>query len=1121
MKETIHRESHFEEYISRKITELEENGWEVSKNDDGFDPNTALYMPDFVEYMTRTSPEKVDKMKKTFGGNWEKELERNLVKSLEKVGTVLTLRNGFPMAGFQTIDCSGHIPDDPRLAKAKVLYDNNILRVMHQVHYQTAGNKSLDLVFFINGIPVATAEVKTELTQTVQDAIEEYQNERKPIEKGTSRKNYLLMYKRGAVVHFAISEDEIWMNTDLSGDKPKFLPFNRGDDGHAGNPSEPVGSDEYPTAYFWNDICQKDNWIRIFHNFIFEKEEKKEDVTGRMRNVVTQLFPRYHQWDCVTKAIDDVRENGIGQKYLIEHSAGSGKTETISWIAHELIRMRDENGDKLFSSVIVVTDRIGLDTNIKKTIKQLKKTVGLIEMIGGDGEKKKAGAKNKALAQALHEKREIVVVTLQTFPYALDAIAKDSELTGANFAVLIDEAHSSQEGSFSGQMRAALKLATKEKKEEAIKTASDMGEATDEDIINEYFKAKQSAREMPDNVSFFAFTATPKQETKTIFGRPGGKVDEEGKPLPESFHLYTMRQAIEEGYILDVLKGYMPYRTAYKLKANLSKDKYVDQSKALRTIAMWESFHPTNVMSKVEFIVEHFVKNVAQLLDGQAKAMIVTSGRPAVVRYKYAFDAYLKAHPEYDREKVAAHLQFKVPGEPLVAFSDKISGDKCVMDEDEYLKETNPFAIIKRDYDYTEENMNKLGYKSVENAFDEPKNRFLIVANKFQTGFNQPKLCAMYIDKRISNDIEIVQTYSRTNRTFPGKDTIYIIDFVNDPDTVVNAFKKYDKGAEMEKAQNLEIVYDIKGKLDAADIYTPDELEAYKKARFAAITAINENKDTYRKHIYQSVSIPADRWKTQMEAEHIAYMTWLDVRDKAEESGDTETLKKAKTELEDIDARIKVLDAFRKDLKRYCSAYDYISQIVDFEEPDLEVFYGFAKLLYHRLKSTPLEEVDVRSLVLTDYRINPLDVDIDGEGSHSTLKPMGVGGTGKGKKAKSLKKIIDKLNEAFGEDASPVTGARTINAMADIVSGDDASRVQIRNSTNSKEAVISDGRLESIIKMAALSLKNNEFHDFADKVLSDPQTLKPIAEMLYDLIDQGKRFDIPEIKEFAETHEKK
>lgn len=1119
MKDNIHLESNFEKYISEKLAGLSmADGWQVSPNDDGFDANTALYMADFITFLNATVPDKIEKMQKNLGANWEKNLELALVKSLEIRGTILTLREGFPMAGYGTIECSGHYPDDPRLVKQKKLYEENILRVMHQVHYQTAGNKSLDLVFFINGIPVATAEVKTELTQTVYDAIEEYQTERKPIEPGTNRRNYLLMYKRGAVVHFAISEDEIWMCTNLNGDKPRFLPFNKGNDGHAGNPPRANDDPEYPTSYFWNDICRKDNWLRIFHNFVFEEVYKKEDVTGRLKEVATQIFPRFHQWDCVTKCIDDVKANGVGQRYLIEHSAGSGKTETITWIAHELIRQMDDKGERFFSSVIVVTDRIGLDNNIKKTIKQLKKTVGLIEMVGGDDVKKASGAKSKQLATALHEKREIIVVTLQTFPFALETIAKDKDLTNANFAVLIDEAHSSQGGTVSGQMRAALKLAAKEDKE----TYSDEN-ATDEDMMNAYFLMQQASHTMPDNVSFFAFTATPKAETKTIFGRPGDKTDEKtGQPLPESFHLYPMRQAIEENYILDVLLGFMPYKTAYRLKEDIVPDKLVDEKQALRTIAKWKAHHPTNVMSKAEFIVEHFIKNVAQMLDGQAKAMIVTPSRASVIRYKYAIDAYLKAHPEYDRDKIEPHLQFKVPGEPLVAFSGKVAGDKCIMKEDlepdsikefDYLRES-PFAMIRRDYDYTEQNMNDLGFQSVENAFDAPDKRLLIVANKFQVGFDQPKLCAMYIDKKISNDIEIVQTYSRLNRTHAGKDQVYIIDFVNDPETVLNAFKKYDNGARMEHAQNLDIIYDIKDTLDKADIYTQDEFKAYKEARYLSIVSIEDKKDVLRQKIYKTVTAPAERWKDSVRAQQTAYATWVSVKEKANEQGDADSVKLAEIQMEEISEQLDTLMEFRKKLSKYNSAYHFISQIIDLEDADLEVFSGFAKLLAHRIAGTPLEEIDISSLVLSDYRINALDVK-GGDDEGGVLKPMRAGGKGKSSKQESLRVIVSRINEVWGEDVSPVTGARTINAIADYVSADEVSRIQIRNSTNSKDAIIADGRLENIIKLAAVSLKNNDLGELADKIISDPQAWKPLADIIFDLVDNNKRIDMPDLTRFV------
>ena len=1120
MKNMIHLEKHFEDYITRKLAELSDNGWQVSQDDTGFDANTALYMPDFIAYIEATEPEKLAKMKKNLGSNWEVNLRMALVKSLEINGTILSLRDGFQMAGFQTITCSGHFPDDPRMPKLKDYYDKNILRVMRQVHYQTAGRKSLDLVFFINGIPVATAEVKTDFTQSVQDAIKEYQTERKPIEPGTNRKNYLLMYKRGSVVHFAISESEIWMCTNLESEKPRFLPFNKGNDGHAGNPPVDMNSSDYPTGYFWNDICRKDNWLRIFHNFVFEKVYKKEDVTGRMREVRTQIFPRFHQWDCVTMAIADVKDNGVGMRYLIEHSAGSGKTETITWTAHELIRVMKDDGERLFSSVIVVTDRIGLDSNIKKTIKQLKKTVGLIEMVGADenGKKTSDKSKSKQLATALHDKREIIVVTIQTFPFAVEAIASDPALAGSNFAVLIDEAHSSQEGSFSGKMRAALKYASK--KEKGPNNDSDV---TDEDAMNAYFLQMQEGHSMPENVSFFAFTATPKAETKVIFGRPGEMTDAKtGQALPESFHLYPMRQAIEEGYIIDVLKGYMPYKTAYKLKEDILGDKLVDERQALRTIAKWQSLHPTNVMSKAEFIVEHFIRNVASMLDGQAKAMIVTSSRASVIRYKYAIDAYLAAHPEYDRSKIEPHLQFKVPGEPLVAFSGKVSGDICVMPEDEtvitefeYLKE-NPFAQIRRDYDYTETGMNNLGMQTVESAFDAPDARMLIVANKFQTGFNQPKLVAMYIDKKISNDIEIVQTYSRLNRTHAGKDRVYIVDFVNDPDIVTKAFKKYDTGAAMTSAQNLEIVYDIKKMLDTADIYTAEDFERYKTTRYKTIVKLQQaDKLKDRTTLYNTVTAPAERWQSLVKAQQTAYETWKGFYDKAEQTGDTKSMKLAGAKLKDIGEELDKLMDFRKNLKRYSAAYNYISQIVELGEPDLEVFDGFSKLLSHKIAGTALEEIDVSNLVLSDYKVRALPIPIDGEGGE--LKPMRAGSHGKASKKESLRKIISKINEIWGDDVSYITGARTINAMADYVTADDVTRIQIQNSTNSREAILADGRFESILKLAALSLKNNDFEKFAETILSDPQSIRPLAEIIFDLVDKKERIDMSDVSDYVNT----
>ncbi|MBT1162889.1 type I restriction endonuclease [Bifidobacterium sp. SO1] len=1121
VNDDLHRERHFEGYLTRMLAGLDDSDWRVSQTDEGFDPQTALYWPDFIEFQRATVPEKLEKMERMQGANWENNLRLQLVRALETDGTINVLRNGFPYAGYQTIKGSASYPSDPRIPNAKRDYDANILRVMRQVHYQTQGGKSLDLVFFVNGIPVATGEVKTELTQSVEDAIDEYRTERKPIEPGTKRRNYLLMYKRGAVVHFAISEDEIWMCTDLSGDSPRFLPFNRGtEDGHAGNP--PAEDGDYRTSYFWRQVCRRDNWLHIFQSFVFEEVSRKEDATGRMRERRTQIFPRFHQWDAVTRMLSDVREKGVGQRYLIEHSAGSGKTETITWTAHELADLRDAKGNGVFSSVIVVTDRLSLDTNIKKTIGQLKNVPGYVTEIGTDAEGHRTSdtAKSRQVAKALSDGREIIVVTLQTFLYAWPLIAGDRNLTGKGFAVIIDEAHSAQEGSSAAALKSALNMASNRLK---LDVASNLpqtdGDVTDEDMVTEYFTRMQAANVMPANVSFFAFTATPKAETETLFGRPSGRLDKNGQNIPESFHKYPMRQAIEEGYIIDPLSGYMPYRTAFKLAEEYTPDRLVDEKTARRVIARWKSLHSTNVMTKTELIIEHFMRNVAPLLDGQAKAMIITSSRPAVVRYKYAFDAYLKAHPEYDRSKIEPHLQFKVPGEPLVAFSDKVSGSKCVLD-DEYLND-NPFAEIDPEYDYTESNMNDLGYQSVENAFDTPQYRLMIVANKFQTGFDQPKLCALYIDKPIANDIEIVQTYSRVNRTYPGKDRVYVLDFVNDPDTVVNAFRKYDTGAHMSEAQDTNIVYRIKQQLDQSDIYTADDFDKYRDAQYKAVKEAVDDKgrDTYRRRLYNSVSLPADRWMSRYRAHTTAYATWADVLDHAEHDHDTTTIRQARQRMEEEQTERDRLVTFRKLLKRYCSAYTFISQIVDLGEPDLEVFNGFAKLLAHRIASTGLDQIDIKGLVLSDYRIDRLRRDDDGKDRE--LKPMGAGGGhGGASKRRSLKRIVAKLNETWGDDVNVIAAARVVNCISDYVAADTVTQTRIANSTNSKESVVNDGRMKNIIKSALVSMVSNDLGELAAKAMNDPQSIDSLTDQVYDQIAMRRRYDIPDIQKYIEQAER-
>lgn len=1112
----IHQEGPFERYISRKVASLAGSGWEISPDDSGFDAADALVFDDFVEFLERTAPEKLDKMRLEKGQRWRAHLRRALVRRLESLGTILTLRRGLPMAGYQTIECMASYPDDERIPGARERYDANILRLMHQVHYQTAGRKSLDFALFINGIPVATGEVKTELTQTVRDAINEYAEQRKPVEPDGGRKNPLLMYKRGAVVHFAVSEDEVWMCTNLGpfpskSAKPRFLPFNLGRDGGAGNPDAPEG--EYKTHYLWDTILQRDNWLSIFDRLVFEEVENKPDATGRYRKVATQIFPRYHQFDVERKLIADACEKGPGQRYLIEHSAGSGKTETISWTAHDLARLRRADGGKMFSSVIVVTDRLSLDQNIKKTISQLSKNAGQVVMIGRDeqGDAVSDGSKSDQLVDALRQRREIIVVTIQTFLYAWPDIAALPELSGAGFAVIVDEAHSSQEGSSAASLRSALNAAADKLRFDVV---LELGEddPTDEDVVNAYFAQMQSASAMPPNVSFFAFTATPKAETKTLFGTPTGELDDKGNPIMGSFHLYPMRQAIEEGYIIDPLTGYLPLKTVVKMEDKSPDGRLVDERRAKRKIAKWRSLHPTNVMEKAKWIIDHFVDNVAPLLGGEAKAMIVTSGRPEVVRYKYAIEAYLRSRPDLDPAKVEPKLRFKVPGEPLVAFSQKVSGDKCVLPEDEYLKD-NPFALIERDYEYTEANMNPRGQGPVERAFDRPESRLLIVANKFQTGFDQKKLVALYVDKPLGNAIEIVQTYSRVNRTCAGKDKVFVVDFVNDAETVISAFRTYDRGATMNEAQDPDVVYEIKEALDAADVYAARDLEAFKDALYRSKgVAASGADDAYRSALYAAVAGPAELFRSRFLAAKDSYETWLEIKQEAEGSGDSEQFERAQVAAGEAAEQIAALSTFRKKLSKYCSAYTFLTQLIEYGDPDLEVFYGFAKLLGHRIAGTSLEDVDVRGLVLSDYRIARQRVP---EGvSGLDLQPMGPGGSGSAPKRDTMARIVERLNRTWGDEGDPIVKARAVNAVSDVVAADAVTNTQIANTSNTKEAVLADGRLRNIVIRALMSMMSNELGDLAEQALDDPQAIEPLAEQVYDLLASGKRYDIAELSAY-------
>ena len=1069
-----HHEKQFESYI---VDKLVGQGWLLG-NTAGYDKNYALYPEDLIAWLKATQLPKWDKLVALNGDKAKNVLMDRLEKALEKQGTIQVLRRGFDIAGCGHIDVSEAAPEDQRNKDVLHRYASNRLRVVPQLRYHPSKEYAIDLGLFINGLPVGTVEIKTDFTQSADAAKDQYKSDRLPIDPQTKRKEPLLTFKRGAVVHFAMSDSEIWMATKLAGENTLFLPFNKGRDGRAGNPAPMVG--EYPVAYFWEDICPRDAWLRIFHNFVYVEKKDVVDLNGNWSKRETLIFPRFHQWAAVNAMIADAGLKGPGQSYLCEHSAGSGKTSTIAWTAHDLIKLRRDDGKPIFTSVIVVTDRTVLDGQLQDAIQQIDHQTGLIAAIDRDNSSK---SKSQQLTEALLGGVPIIIVTIQTFPYAMEAILTDRSLKEQNFAVIIDEAHASQTGTTASKLQATLALTSK--------TA--MENMTVEELLTEI----QNSRARPRNISQFAFTATPKHSTMMLFGRP----KDPSKPssdenLPESFHRYPMRQAIEEGFILDVLEGYVPYRTAFNLGKEMVDTKRVDGKVAKRALAKWMALHPTNVVQKVEFIMEHFTKNVAHLLDGKAKAMVVTSSRAAAVRYKKAFDAFIHTHPKYKGIQA------------LVAFSGQMTG-KEVMHSDDALLKGDIFAVDEDDV-FSEVTMNpSIKGQDLRFAFDRPEYRVMLVANKFQTGFDQPKLVAMYIDKKIANDVEIVQTMSRLNRTFPGKDRTFIIDFVNDPDAVLRAFARYDAGALIVKVQDLNVIYEIRDRLDEAGVYQTAHLEVFKAARYKTAQAIVSGKEPQHKDLFAATQKPTDQYnlmlkerRQEVRAAEIAYQ-------KATDIGNEEGMKAADHRRSLADAAIASLTEFKSGLDRFSRTYAYIAQLIELNDPDLENFSSFATLLAKRLHGMTPDEIDLRGLTLTGFEIKPLEPAAGGtpkgDDKDLVLTPAGSGGSPVPSGMPIyLLDLIRRLNSLFGEAAPLSDQAQFVNQIASIAQENTVVMAQVGQSD--KELAMK-GNLPGAVQGAVVRSMNS--NNVLAKLLlkNDRQAMGILTDIIYDILKSGEKLD--------------
>ena len=1066
---TAHHEKHFEAHIVQK---LQGQGWLVGTTA-GYDIEHALYPEDLVGWLQETQEDKWTKLVAANGVKAVDVLMARLAQALEEKGTIHTLRRGFAIAGCGHIDLSEAAPEDKRNDKVVARYAANRLRVVPQLKYHPAREFAIDLVFFFNGLPVATLEVKTDFTQSAEAAMEQYKNDRLPFDPKTRRREPLLTFKRGAIVHFAMSESDIRMTTKLDGVNTFFLPFNKGRDGHAGNPARDDG--EYPVAYFWEEVCQRDAWIRIFHNFIYMEKRDVVDLKGNWKKQERLIFPRFHQWTAVNAMIADARRNGPGMAYLCEHSAGSGKTSTIAWTAHDLVKLRRDDGTPIFDSVIIVTDRTVLDSQLQEAVQQLDHQKGLIAAIDRD---KSSKSKSQQLTEALLKGVPIIVVTIQTFPYAMEAILTEQSLKHKNFGVIIDEAHASQTGTTASKLQATLALQSKDK----------MEAMTIEELLAEI----QNSRVRPKNISHFAFTATPKHSTLMLFGRvPDPSRPASNDNLPQAFHRYPMRQAIEEGFILDVLKGYIPYKAAFNLSKNLLEDKRVDSKSAKRALARWMALHPTNVTQKVEFIIQHFSANVMHLLDGKAKAMVVTSSRAAAVRYKKGFDAYLQKHPEHKGIRA------------LVAFSGKITGSQIIHADDAQAGED---FIIDEGEEFTEISMNPDAKGSdLRIVFDRPEFRVMLVADKFQTGFDQPKLVAMYNDKKIANEVEIVQTYSRLNRTAPGKDVTFIIDFANDPEVIRAAFAKYDAGAQISEVQDPNVIYTIKGRLDEAGFYDDSDVEAFQVARFKSIQALTGTDSSGHKDLYAATQAPTDAFNDAMKVTREAIEAADLAYERAQKLGNEAGMKQADFERKEAAQALQQLLGFKSDLAKFVRTYHYVAQLIELGDPDLEGFAAFAKLLSKRLDGVAPEAVDLQGLLLTGFDIK-VRQDNPAEGDEpEALRPVGAGsGNGPVGMPVYIAEIIEKLNALFGEATPLKDRAAFADQTLSILSENALVMAQVEN--NAKDQALKGSLPGAVMNAVVRAMTSHS--EIADLLLKDPQTMQAYTSFLFDLLKEGKRIDL-------------
>ncbi|QDH13035.1 type I restriction endonuclease subunit R [Formicincola oecophyllae] len=1069
MPTDFHQEVHFEDALCR---DLAQEGWlyeapltNQGSNSQGYDAALALYPADLAAWVQESQPDLWQHFKTMKGlENNEAEAVRvlgaHVRKALDHYGVSDVLHKGVRIIGLpRPLKLCQFKPALSLNADLLKLYHANKLRVLRQVYYQQplAGQKSqnsIDVVLCLNGVPVVTMELKSDFTQSAQQAISQYRQDRLP--KAPRRPaEPLLSVPGGAVVHFAVSQSEVAMCTALNGAQSVFLPFNQGNQGGAGNPAP---KDGYGTAYLWQQVLTPDSLLEILDRFLKPAKTNKGVIKG-------WIFPRYHQLMAVRSVVEDVRQKGAGQRYLIQHSAGSGKTKSIAWVAHALADLHNDQNQKLFDSVVVVSDRKVLDGQLADEISDFESVRGMVATVSGAG-----GSKSEELAQALTQKKNIIVCTIQTFPFVLKKLAELSTQHGQRFAVIADEAHSSQTGQAAQQLK---KVLSGPRVGDEIITPDD----SEEDILTDILSQDMSQRAaQAPGISYLAFTATPKAKTLELFGtkpNPTQPVSEDNKPAP--FHIYPMRQAIEEGFILNVLDNWVSYGQAFKLA--LSEDdagqREVDSSKATHSMLNWVRLNPKTIETKAQIILDHYTTVVQNLLSGQARAMVVTRSRPEAVLWTLALRKEAKA-----RQLMVDNGQGgQGPLAVLGAFSGEVH---------------SPTHGIAEPLTEAALNQQELQGQDIREAFGKGCNRILVVANKFQTGFDEPLLCSMYVDRPLSG-IQAVQTLSRLNRCYSGpygtKEQTYVVDFTNKPETILEAFQTYFEHAELAEPSKPEMVMELAHKLESSGYFNDQQLDDFVKVIYKPnVTPKNVDK------VLRPLVDPLLQAHRQAQQALNAYA--LAGQDNSAAADRQRTV-------------IKQLEDFRRNLGTYYRAYNFLSQLWNYQDTSYEKLALLARFLPPLLKFERDQEVlDLSELELTHLHIKSRGKQAlilqpsQGEGL-SGLREAGLGGQHEADK-KSLEVILQQLNQLYGTECSNEHQLGFIQ---------EATKAMMQNATlrdqalhNSRDSFMQSLDLQKSLTQALMDLRKSgeSYQKMSTATLMDASIKEKLISML---VQDGQLWD--------------